>query len=60
MFDTAAGSSHLCMIEGEYDIYVEHVSGGRVRIDYVLFTPDGTAIEPLESTTWGTIKSLYR
>ena len=44
------------MDRGTYFILVEHVSGGMGRVDFVEFEPT----TPVESTSWGHIKNLFR
>ena len=53
----AAGSGPYCLSAGTYFFYVEHVSGGLCRVDYVQFE---NVNSPVEKRTWGSIKALYR
>jgi hypothetical protein len=45
------------MAVGSYTFTVEHLSGGRVRIDYIKFA---YKMSPIERTSWGTVKALFR
>ena len=45
------------MTAGTYFFYVEHVSGGVCRVDYVQFRDKQS---PVETKSWGSIKALYR
>jgi hypothetical protein len=53
----AAGGGQFCLYAGTYYLRVEHVSGGNARVDFVAFDlPDS----PVDGTSWGSIKALYR
>jgi len=51
------GDSDLHLTPGTYFVLIELVSGQRARIDYLEFA---SATNPVEATSWGRIKSLYR
>jgi hypothetical protein len=53
----AAGGSDLHLTPGVYFFLIELVSGPRVRVDYLEFVDSSN---PVEATTWGRIKSIYR
>ena len=53
---TAAGSSEFCVEAGTYFFLVQHVYGGMGRVDFVEFEPT----TPVEASSWGRIKSMYR
>lgn len=53
----AAGGSAFHLTPGAYFFLIELVSGSRVRVDYIEFTD---SLNPVEATTWGRIKSVYR
>ncbi len=53
----AAGSGYFCVNAGTYLFYVEHVSGGLCNVDLVEFV---NIDNPVETTSWGAIKALYR
>jgi hypothetical protein len=45
------------MAAGTYSFTLEHLYGGRVRVDYVKFV---YKMSPVERTSWGTVKALFR
>jgi hypothetical protein len=51
------GDGDLRLTPGTYFVIIELVSGQRARIDYLEFA---SATNPVEATSWGRIKSLYR
>ena len=53
----AAGGSDLHLTPGAYFFLIELVSGQRVRVDYLEFA---NSSNPVEGTSWGRIKSMYR
>ncbi len=53
----AAGGGSFCVKAGVHYFLVEHSSGGRARVDYVLFQPVENSVAP---SSWGAIKGLYR
>jgi len=56
-FPTVAGSDLLCLDAGTYDFHVQMTSGQLVKADYIRFVYEQT---PVESTSWGAIKSMFR
>ena len=44
------------MEAGTYFLLVQHVFGGMGRVDFVEFEPT----TPVEASSWGRIKSMYR
>jgi hypothetical protein len=46
----------FCVEAGTYFFVVQHVSGGMGRVDFVEFIPT----TPVEQSSWGSIKSLFR
>ena len=53
----AAGGSDFHLPAGAYFFLIELVSGSRVRVDYLEFRDSSN---PVEATSWGRIKGLYR
>jgi len=53
----AAGGSDFHLTPGAYFFLIELVSGPRVRVDYLDFRDSSN---PVEATSWGRIKSIYR
>lgn len=44
------------MVPGTYTFFVENVSGGMARVDYVEFVYSDS---PVETMSWGGIKALF-
>jgi hypothetical protein len=53
----AAGGGDFHLTPGDYFFLIELVSGPRVRVDYLEFA---NSSNPVEATSWGRIKSIYR
>lgn len=52
-----AGGSDLHLMPGTYFFLIELVSGSRLRVDYLEFADSSS---PVEATSWGHIKSMFR
>ncbi len=56
-----AGSDHLSTMAGAHTVRIELVTGGRTRLDQIVyFEKSNSGIEEQPPTTWGRLKSLYR
>jgi len=49
------------IMAGSHTVRIEIVTGGRTRLDYLVFYPlSSSGVEEQPPTTWGRLKSLYR
>ena len=53
----SAGGAQVCLEPGVHTFLIEHLSGDRARVDYVEFV---LMDSPVERSTWGAIKHMYR